>query len=116
MSDLLQSTIMCIDASLRTGKQMAEGSELRDEINDMIRRFCKENNIKKINDIGNDNIWEYADAKVSDASKKLDFDIMLLVWDHIKEVVLEWGSGDVIREVLASEILGITPSWEKEKI
>lgn len=31
------------------------------------------------------------------------------------ELMLECGAGDVTREVLAAEILGVPPSWEKQQ-
>lgn len=108
MADILYSAVMCIDASLRTAEEMAEDGDngLANRVNELIQEFKDKYEITNP-DMGNDDSWETATDKQFKDSKTLDYNIMLLVWDHIKELMLDCGAGDIVREVLAREILNI---------
>lgn len=116
MSDLLNTVIMCVDASLRIAPEVAEdgGNGLANRVNDLIEDFKSKYEITNP-DMGNDASWETASDKQMADARELDHKILLLLWDHIKEVVLDTATGDIVREVIASEILHVAPSWDKTK-
>lgn len=87
--DIVSITLGCIEASLMAAQETANESDLT-------------------------RVARRAMIIHRDDQDKADYEIMLAAWKHIKELVEETGSGEIIREVIASEILSITPSWDKK--
>lgn len=116
MSDILELAVKCIDASLSTSAfDHLDNSDIADDVDALIMGFRAKFEIPNDTEIGNaDAVEDNYDAYRA-AKDQMEQDIFQLCWDHIKELMLDCGLGDVTREVLDSELTGIQPSWERKK-
>lgn len=115
--NIFNSMIMCVDASLKTTQDTAQSGDesFYVTMNNLINDFRDKYEVTE-KDLGNADIWEHAglNSDVSKDADKLNFDIMMVIWEHIKELMLECGVGEVAREVLAEEILDVETSWDRK--
>lgn len=108
--NIFETAVKCIDASVQI-EGMEEQGNFASQTWTLIDDFRSKYGMTG-DDFGNDDAWETASDEMSKDSDKLEREIMLLVWGHIEELMLNCGAGDVATEVFASQILDIKPSWE----
>ena len=87
--------VKCIDASLRSADEMANGSDILSEFEYRLSVFREE--------FGDPQEDHEFTAEYDAAYKALEYDLMLYVWDHIQELMLNCGAGDVAEEVFNKE-------------
>lgn len=90
-----QLAVKCIDASLRSADEMADGSDILSEFEYRLSVFREE--------FGDPQEDHEFTAEYDAAYKALEYDLMLYVWDHIQELMLNCGAGDVAEEVFNKE-------------
>lgn len=112
----IEAAIACMDDQYQISPDdFLDGIELVSESEELIDNFRDKWNIKK--DIGNASVWSNSDIYDEARSdyEKLRREIFEICWEHMKELMLNCGAGDIANEVLRSELFGTPPSWEKEK-
>lgn len=115
MSDILELTIKCMDASFEVSPEDSmSNSDVLSEVDALIMNFRQKFEIPDNIEIGNADAFENDDMNILEEFNQLEVNIFRVCWDHMKTLMLDCGMGDIAREVLDSELIGIKPSWEKK--
>lgn len=117
-TDIFDTAIKCMDASYQNSPaDWLDNSDIVDEVDTLIMEFRSKFEIPNETEIGNADAVEDNWDAYSKAKTELEIKIFELCWDHMKDLMLNCGIGEVAKEVFASEILNIKPSWEiKEQV
>lgn len=106
MSGLFELAVKCIDAQLGTTTVMSENSDILSEIEDRLIIFREQ--------YGEPQEDHEFTPEYHAAYDALEYDIMMIAWDHIKTLMLDCGAGEIAGEVFESEAFGKELSWEKK--
>ena len=115
MPTILETAIKCMDAAFETSPVDAmSNSDVLSKIDALIMDFRNKYEIPNNVEIGNADAFDGNDDNILENFNNLEVEVFKVCWEHMKDLMLECGLGDVAAEVLNSELTGIKPSWEKD--
>lgn len=110
---ILERAVKCMDAGVDAGGvDFISNSDIRHDVEELINDFKEKYEIRGT--ISNAEIWDSNDySEAMKEADNLELAIFKVCWEFMKTMMLDCGAGEVVNEVLTSEITGVAPSWER---
>lgn len=113
--DIFNEAVRCMDAVYQNSPaDFLENSDIVDRVDALIMEFRTKFEIPNSVEIGNADAVETNWDAYNKAKTQMEVKIFEMCWELMQEAMNDWGLGEIARDVFASQILGIKPTWDKK--
>lgn len=99
----LNRAVLCMDASLHLGG-MSENTNIAERVDELLTNFRNKYEISAHENASNSDAWEAHHENMSSDWDEIEEQILLIVWDSIKNIMINCGAGDAVSDVLELEL------------